>query len=612
MFNNVLLIQLPIPQFTFGFKTANIPIGISSIKSYCKTNNITVIDQEFSTYLSDSALINHIKDLNPDLIGFSIFCWNLEKSAYIAKILKEKLKCKIVFGGSEITHDNYNLEKYSNIYDFLVYGEGEEQFFKLINNSISKKSVEYNKIYSENIVNPKIDNCIYIETQRGCPYNCSFCFYNKSSKKSIFIPESNIVEVINYAKSNKINDIFLLDPSLNVRKDLQSLLDKIIELNDKKSLSFYSELRVEKLNEDLVSKFKKANFKEFEIGLQSTNPTALKLMKRACDLTEFTRGVNLLKKYEISPKVDLILGLPGDTPEGFVKSVDFVYEHEFYDNIQVFPLSILPGTDFRKKANDLSLVYQEHGPYTILKTPEFDSTSIQNLMEYAADKFEIEFYPDPDFDCSYKGEIAGTYFKKIIITKIDERIFNFIDKVTSPYQLIFTETIISEHDFIKKVITKFTHANPFTIPEIILFEPDNFIVKKIESFIELSNEFTFPANDLYYSMSKRITNNLITIVSGDLNKLSLIDKFRTVYFLKSITEFNKYTANLTDFEPDCLLIDTILKESQVTNLFNQLNESDFTFDITFSNTENQIIYDELYKGSDLANLEKVKVGIVVI
>jgi radical SAM superfamily enzyme len=106
-------------------------------------------------------------------------------------------------------------------------------------------------------------------------------------------------------------------------------------------VSFFSEIRAEAIDERLADLLAAAGFSWFEIGLQSTNPRALKIMNRPTRLDRFLQGAARLKQRRITPSIDLIIGLPGDDLGGFMRSVDFVADHGLQDDVQIFPLSVL-------------------------------------------------------------------------------------------------------------------------------------------------------------------------------------------------------------------------------------------------------------------------------
>jgi hypothetical protein len=63
--------------------------------------------------------------------------------------------------------------------------------------------------------------------------------------------------------------------------------------------------------------------------------------------------------------------------------------------MQVFNLSVLPGTAFRQDAQRLGLVYQNRPPYYVLRTPTLQIEQLYSLMEEAQEAFGIEFDPFP-------------------------------------------------------------------------------------------------------------------------------------------------------------------------------------------------------------------------
>ena len=59
-----------------------------------------------ASYLGDAALLEILLDQKPDIVGFTVYCWNLARSIYFAKKIKENYSPRIIFGGPEITPDN--------------------------------------------------------------------------------------------------------------------------------------------------------------------------------------------------------------------------------------------------------------------------------------------------------------------------------------------------------------------------------------------------------------------------------------------------------------------------------------------------------------------------
>jgi hypothetical protein len=211
-------------------------------------------------------------------------------------------------------------------------------------------------------------------------------------------------------------------------------------------------------------------------------------MNRPTHIQRFLQGAKLVKENGIVPAIDLIVGLPGDDLNGFSRSVEFVAENDLQDDVQVFPLSVLPGTDFRLNSNKLGLRFEETPPYTLIENPTFSAEDLLLALDYAEVRFDVVLYPMPDLDVSWRlnDENARTPLKDLGVRIGKE---NFTAKLqldcerslaelasqarrlTNPYQVIIHPRL---HDsgFIKRTLKILTAANPFTPLELIFLEPD--------------------------------------------------------------------------------------------------------------------------------------------
>jgi len=230
--NNILLIQLPIPQLNFGRRTGNVPLASACLKQAAedfRNGRIEILPEGISSYLGDSALIQQIVAKKPDIIGFTLFNWNIERSLYLAKKIKERYQPKIIFGGPEVTPDNTLLN--TKIADFLVFGEGESIFIGMIENekfwrektggaSAEKVFRSAPSPYLKGLLSPEIDRIMYMETQRGCPFRCGFCYYKKSMNQVTYANEEPLLDGIRWAIERNIDELCFLDPSLSTRPGL--------------------------------------------------------------------------------------------------------------------------------------------------------------------------------------------------------------------------------------------------------------------------------------------------------------------------------------------------------------------------------------------------------
>lgn len=349
----------------------------------------------------------------PDIVGFSAYVWNIERCLIIAKkIRRERPDTVIVFGGPEVASETLPLFD-ENSADYLVIGDGEEPFRALCQRMLDG-CLDDADVWPAGII--KRDNGrfrwdgriglaedlaaipspflvegyrpaeghTYWETARGCQFRCAFCLYNKYSPSVRPFPLDRLIAELKVFERLKVPRVFLLDPTFNGNpRRAKQILRAIAEHNP--STLYHGELRAELLDDETVSLLREAHFEFIEVGLQSANPTALKLMDRPTNLPRFSDGISKLKQAGLYFETHLIIGLPGDNYETYCDSVDFAMRL-VPPHISVFRLQALPGTTFRRRATEFGLEHEQRAPYAIVRSTlwrEDDLERASRLVEPA-------------------------------------------------------------------------------------------------------------------------------------------------------------------------------------------------------------------------------------
>lgn len=345
------------------------------------------------------------KNGTPDFACFSVYVWNRTYLEEAAEILKEKNPSLVtIAGGPEVTA---NPESFSN-FDYTVAGAGELAMPELISLIVKGEKAQipgvYQKILKEHnvpdsaearkntvcratapdlasISSPYLDGTLDVgeyggalwELARGCPFKCSYCYESKGEKKIQYFPMERIEKELDLFNRKKISQVFVLDPTYNANKKRAV---ELLNLIAKKApgMFFYFEARAEFIDRELAKAFTKIPC-ALQFGLQSSNPEVLKLVHRTLDKKLFTRNIGYLNETGAIFGFDLIYGLPGDTLEGFKKSIDFAL-NLYPNNLETFCLSVLPGTDLADSADQLGLVYEKNAPYHVLKTDKYSEKDL--------------------------------------------------------------------------------------------------------------------------------------------------------------------------------------------------------------------------------------------
>ncbi|MFM9966096.1 MAG: B12-binding domain-containing radical SAM protein [Planctomycetaceae bacterium] len=250
---------------------------------------------------------------------------------------------------------------------------------------------EISSPYLVGILDAADEEMLLLETIRGCIFKCKFCYYPKSYDDLYFVSREKIIANLQYARERGVKEVVLLDPTLNQARNFADFVKLLAEQNPDHQWKYFGELRAEGLTPEIARLLREANFTEVEIGLQSIDPLAMELMDRKNNMKAFERGVTALLDVGIDVKVDLIIGLPGDTPDSVRRGMHFLRDSGLYSSVQVFNLAILPGTAFRQEAEMHGLQFQSRPPYYVLKTPTIDLATMYELMEEAEEIFDTEF-----------------------------------------------------------------------------------------------------------------------------------------------------------------------------------------------------------------------------
>lgn len=424
----VLLVQLPIPPPGPGPLRGNVPLAAGYMKLLARARgledrfDIEVLPSSDASRLGDQALVEEIVAREPWMLGFTCYLWNVERTLWAAARVKSlRPETLIVIGGPEVTPDNaWVLE--GGAQDFAAIGEGEATFSDLlahfaggpplgaIDGLVHRESgsLRFNSPrapmadldgvsspYLAGILDAGDEEQLLLETVRGCIFKCKFCYYPKAYDGLYFVSREKVLANLAHARASGAREVYILDPTLNQRRDFIPFLEVLREGNRDGRLELHAELRGEGITAAHARLLREANFKEVEIGLQSVDAKAQDLMDRRNSLKAFERGALALRAEGIRVKVDLIVGLPGDTVESVRRGMRYLADGGFHDDIQVFQLSVLPGTSFRQEAAQLGLEFQPRPPYYTLRTPDLSLDDMLGLLEEAEDIFETRFDPLP-------------------------------------------------------------------------------------------------------------------------------------------------------------------------------------------------------------------------
>lgn len=509
----VLFVQLPVQDPGGEDSKANVPLAAGYLAAYAESMGIlsrsqwSILDGTINAYGSDTAITEAIVASEADLICFSLYAWNLERSLFIAGKARERLpRSRFIAGGPEIAEGMPIMDR--SPFNALVADEGELAFAEILRDMEkhrplarlykAKELLDLSTLPSPYLIGalPLLkDKPVHIETLRGCPYRCAYCFYGKQYPVLRRFSEKDVIALIRQASQTGVSEIYLMDPSFQYGDRAADMLKEIAQVNTA-AIPIHAELRLDMLDDGFGSLLKAAGVASIEAGLQSTNPKALEAVGRKMDKKDFARGAEILQKQRIQVKTGLILGLPFDGYEQVIETFDFLGMQGLGQEAELYPLSFLPGTDARERADEWRMSRMELPPYWVTSNDWISGDDMVDAISAFEESFDVEWAspPAPHFGAEKGG------FRSFIDTR---KLENIDWMRLNPGKLASSVTLLADADDpeslsrLVRAARDFRRDNPYSLYQIVLCSetriPSERLVERIQ------DAFIFP--DHYYELS---------------------------------------------------------------------------------------------------------------
>lgn len=383
----IYLAHLDHPKFVSRIA---VPINIAYIASYC--------DQQFgkdakvSMFTDAEELMEKIQSTPPHILALSYYMWNVNLTRKVIECCRKlSPNTIIVIGGpsvsrisdsyKELLNQNYGL-------DIVSLDHGEKAFAavvkRVLSTGMNRKKIFDNPIDGcasringtndivrgidinnmkglENTPSPYLNGYMdkflsigqwpMLETNRGCPYLCTFCERGDIYFSKLMIRDENIIyEELNYlAKHSKAKELIITDSNFGLlgERDLR-IIQKIEEM--KQTVNFPSIItdvaapKVETKYSIEVMKAVSRVSERYYYGLQTLTDLVLGNSKRQnISLGAIEKLAGIAREADLPVTVDLIFGLPGETVQSFMETTSKLISLGVQPS--VYNLRVLPGTE---------------------------------------------------------------------------------------------------------------------------------------------------------------------------------------------------------------------------------------------------------------------------
>jgi len=369
--------------------TIYLPLVSGLLQAYAQTKDIIRENYQFMPFIF---VRDHPEQIlsqyqNPTVAAFSALMWNANLSLAVARRVKEKFpNCLIVFGGAQVPFDATDFFRVNPFIDVTVRGEGEQTFADLLIRFLDTR--DFRDIPGISYRDSKTGACIrndkesplvtdldvfpsphlegvfdqlmlmdinfqaIVETNRGCPFSCTYCVSGQGglSKRYRLFSLNRVEKVIRWCGLNKIKFVFCADSNFGMLKRDLEIAEYFVQTKVKYGFPGKVMVTYGKNAEDNIYEVgrllrKHGLEKGVTLSRQSNDPETLRNVRRkSIKLSTYNNLQRRYNKDNIPVYTELILGLPGETYQSFLRGIEEILQSGLKNQLLVYLCQVYPNT----------------------------------------------------------------------------------------------------------------------------------------------------------------------------------------------------------------------------------------------------------------------------
>ncbi len=323
-----------------------------------------------------------------DVVGFSVYAWNIERSLKLAQELKQaQSEVLIVFGGPQVPDHSAEFLKSHAQVDLCVHGEGESVFAELLSAfeaqghqadwsrvaSLSWRGADgsYQQSprasrnrdlpdlpspYLSGVFDPlmaawpELRWSALWESNRGCPFTCTFCDWGSATAAKVNrFDLPRLLAELDWFSEHQIEQVFCCDANFGMLKRDLELAQYAVSKHQisgfPQALAVQNAKNVSERTFEIQLLLAQSGLDPYAtISFQSLHAPTLAASGRAnISLSDFQSLHARLRQQNVHTYSDLILGLPEESYDSFVAGYCQLIENGQYHSINLFTVDILPN-----------------------------------------------------------------------------------------------------------------------------------------------------------------------------------------------------------------------------------------------------------------------------
>ncbi len=335
-------------------------------------------------------------------VGLGVYVWNEHWVQRIVRGLRARgFAGRIILGGPQISYAGAGLEALYPGADVFVRGFGERALAAIMRGGArapipgvhwagETDQREQARVALDRLPSPYLTGILdptqhrtflRWETQRGCPFRCSFCQHRAPviRGRPLRYAAGRVAEEARRFSQAGVRSIAVLDPVFNLGDHPLRVLDALRKNDFSGQLSLQCHFAA--LRRDFLEACAGMDVR-LEFGLQTIHEQEMRAIDRVNKLDRVVRGMSELRRRKIAYEVSLIFGLPNQTLDSFRETVAFCLERQV-PVIKAYPLMLLRGTRLARERARWSLVESADPIPAVIESASFDQRDWREMAAIA-------------------------------------------------------------------------------------------------------------------------------------------------------------------------------------------------------------------------------------
>ncbi|MFV2013417.1 MULTISPECIES: KedN5 family methylcobalamin-dependent radical SAM C-methyltransferase [unclassified Micromonospora] len=420
-----------VQQGAWDMPVDSMPLAVGYLKAVidADVDFTNEVEAEISNFRGGALLQEMAKELLsgdiPDVLAFSVLGWNYRSFGVLAETFKQvNPRGLVVFGGNHVAYQSEKVFREFPWVDVVVNGEGEHIFHDLVTHVLQNDEFDPVNVLGISYRRPDGTPCTtddrdriedldvvpspfltgaipmadaagnfrydvaLMETNRGCPYKCSFCYWGGAvGQKMRSFSTDRLAAELDLFGFYKAPSLVLCDSNFGLLEADEEFVELVIKTKEKYG---YPEALITSWAKNKSPRFYKIvrELKQhglhglFTLALQTLDDAALTdMLRKNMKVNQWESMADWLHEEGLECYGELIWGAPGETVESFLSGYDKLAKK--VSRIAVYPMLVLPNTGYAEKRD-------MHGFVTIRGEDDDFEYVLANRSSTLAENMEMQ------------------------------------------------------------------------------------------------------------------------------------------------------------------------------------------------------------------------------